>query len=83
MLARVRRPTRAEIEAAERHQREAREFEEQLTRRESYFLDEDTDMGRYDSNDTDNEEEEEDEILLSPRKRRVGVREEWEDDPME
>ncbi len=93
VLARVRRPTRAEIEQAERHQMEARRFEEELRRRESFLVDEDTDMcSGYDKDDEDQDdeeedededEEEEDEILLSPRKRRNGVREDWEDDPME
>ncbi|KLO16449.1 hypothetical protein SCHPADRAFT_919902 [Schizopora paradoxa] len=82
VLARVRRQTREEIELMERHTREAREFEEALQRRERCFEEVDESMGRYEMQDAE-EEEEEDEILLSPRKRRTGVRVDWEDDPME
>lgn len=81
VLGRIRRQTREEIELVERHQREAREFEEELKKRERFFADEDTEMGRYVEQEED--EDEEDEILLSPRKRRTGIRQDWEDDPME
>jgi len=74
VLARVRRPTREEIEQAERQQVEARRFEEELRRRESFLVDEDSDMGSgygkddEDQGDEDEEDEEDDdEILLSPR----------------